>query len=87
MLLMPLFRLSLIAKRCAGDEDLKVRPRQEKDDSISHTLSEIEVINPIEVQIQPKVPDQIYLDINKVNEIYKEMLLENGEQRENIARD
>ena len=63
----------------------KVCPRQEKDDSISHTLSEIEVLNFVQTQL--KDPDEPYLDINIVNEIYKEMLLENGEQHENIARD
>ena len=63
----------------------KVRPRQEKDDSISHTLSEIEVLNFVQTQL--KDPDEPYLDINMVNEIYKEMLPENGEQHQNIARD
>ena len=63
----------------------KVRPRQEKDDSISHTLSDIEVLNFVQTKL--KDPDQPHLDINIVNEIYKEMLLENGEQHENIARD
>ena len=71
--------------RCWANARSKVRPRQEKDDSINHNLSEIEVLNIVQTQL--KDPDQPYLDINIVNEIYKEMLLENSEQHENIARD
>ena len=63
----------------------KVRPRQQKNDSISHTLSETEVI--IFFQIQLKYPYQPYLDMNIVNEIYKVMLLQNGEKHDNLARD
>ena len=62
----------------------KVCPRQEKDDSISHTLSEMEVISFDQTQL--KDPDQPYLNINRGNEVYKEMFLENGVPRENIAR-
>ena len=71
--------------RCWVNARSKVRPRQQKNDSISHTLSETEVI--IFFQIQLKYPDQPYLDMNIVNEIYKVMLLENGEQHDNLARD
>ena len=70
--------------RCWTNARSKVRPPQEKDDSISHTLSVIEVISFAQTQL--KDPDQPYLNINIVNEIYKEMLLENGELHENVAR-
>ena len=70
--------------RCWTNARSKARPPQEKDDSISHTLSVIEVISFAQTQL--KDPDQPYLNINIVNEIYKEMLLENGELHENVAR-
>ena len=47
----------------------KVCPRQEIDDNMTHNLSEIEIINSAPTQL--KDPDQSYLDINIVNEIYK----------------
>ena len=53
--------------------------------SISHTLSEIKVLNFVQTHIND--PNQPYLNINIANKIYEEMLLENGEQRENIAKD
>ena len=56
---------------CWANTRSKVRPAQEKDDSISLNLSEIDVIN--FAQNELKDPDQPYLDINMVNEIYKEM--------------
>ena len=70
--------------RCWANRRTKVRPPQKKDDSISHTLSEIEVISFAQTQL--KDPDQPYLNINIVNEIYKEMFFENGELRENIVQ-
>ena len=70
--------------RCWANVRSKVYPRQKKHDSISHTLSEIEVISFDQTQL--KDPDQPYLNINIGNEVYKEMFLENGEPRENIAR-
>ena len=70
--------------RCWANVRSKVCPRQKKHDSISHTLSEIEVISFDQTQL--KDPDQPYLNINIGNEVYKEMFLENGEPRENIAR-
>ena len=45
---------------------------------------EIEVISFAQTQL--KDPDQPYLNINIVNEIYKEMFFENGELRENIVQ-
>ena len=55
----------------------KVRPRKEKNDSIALTLSEIEIINFVQTQIND--PEQSCLDINKVHFMFKEILLENGE--------
>ena len=69
---------------CWTNARSKVRPSQGKDDSINHTLSEIEVISFPQTQL--KDPDQPSVNINIVNEIYKEMFLENGELRKNIAR-
>ena len=76
---------AVYSNRCWANARSKVRLQQERDDSISHTLSENEVINFFQTQL--KESDQPHLNINIVNEIYKEMLLENGEQCENIARD
>ena len=70
--------------RCSENARSKVRPRQELNDSISHTLSETKVLNFYQTQLND--PNQPYLNINIANEIYEEMLLENGKQRENIAR-
>ena len=55
----------------------QVRPRKEKNDSIAHTLSEIEIINFVQSQIND--PEQSCLDINMVDCMFKEILLENGE--------
>ena len=55
----------------------KVRPRKEKNDSIAHTLSEIEIINFFQTEIND--PEQSCLDIYMVDCIFKEILLENGE--------
>ena len=51
----------------------KVRPRKEKNDSIAHTLSEIEIINFFQTQIND--PEQSYLDIYMVDCMFKEILL------------
>ena len=55
----------------------KVHPRKEKNDSISHTLSAIEIINFVQTQMND--PEQSCLDINMVDCMFKEILLENGE--------
>ena len=55
----------------------KVRPRKEKNDSIAHTLSEMEIINFVQTQINDR--EQFCLDINMVDCMFKEILLENGE--------
>ena len=55
----------------------KVGPRKETNDSIAHTLSEIEIIN--FVQTQTNDLEQSCLDINMVDCVFKEILLENGE--------
>ena len=55
----------------------KVRPRKKKSDSIARTLSEIEIINFVQTQIND--PEQSCLDINMVDCMFKEILLENGE--------
>ena len=55
----------------------QVRPRKEKNDSIVHTLSEIEIINFFQTEIND--PEQSCLDIYMVDCIFKEILLENGE--------
>ena len=55
----------------------KVRPRKEKNDSIAHTLSEIEIINFVQTQINDL--EKSCLDINMVDCVFKEILLENGE--------
>ena len=55
----------------------QVRPRKEKNDSIAHTLSEIEIINFFQTEIND--PEQSCLDIYMVDCIFKEILLENGE--------
>ena len=55
----------------------KVRPRKEKNDSIAHTLSEMEIINFVQTQINDR--EQFCLYINMVDCMFKEILLENGE--------
>ena len=55
----------------------KVRLRKEKNDSIAHTLSEIEIINFVQTQIND--PEESCLDINMVDCMFKEILLENSE--------
>ena len=55
----------------------KVLPRKEKNESIALTLSEIEIINFVQTQIND--PEQSCLDINVVDCMFKETLLENGE--------
>ena len=62
---------AVYSNRCWANARSKVRLRQEKDDSISHSLSETEVINFFQTQL--KESDQPHLNINIVNEIYKEM--------------
>ena len=52
----------------------KVRPRKEKNDSIAQTLSEIEIINFVQTQIND--PEQSCLEVHCM---FKEILLENGE--------
>ena len=51
----------------------KVRPRKEKNDSIAHTLSDIEIINFFQTQIND--PEQSYLDIYMVDCMFKKILL------------
>ena len=61
---------------CWGNMRSEVGPPWEKGDNSSHTLSEIEVRSFAQDQLND--PDQLYLNINIVNEIYKEMFLANG---------
>ena len=53
------------------------RTMKEKNDSIAHTLSEIEIINFVQTQINDS--EQSCLDINMVDCMFNEILLENGE--------
>ena len=55
----------------------KVGPRKKTNDSIAHTLSEIEIINFVQTKINDL--EQSCLDINMVDCVFKEILLENDE--------
>ena len=62
---------------CCAKVRSKVRPWKEKNDSIAHLLSEIEIINFVQTQIND--PEQSCLDIIMVDCLFKEILLENAE--------
>ena len=53
------------------------RTMKEKNDSIAHTLSEIEIINFVQTQINDS--EQSCLDINMVDCMFNEILHANGE--------
>ena len=59
------------------------KPKSNPVENFVKTLSNIEILNLIENHLFEK-PTSL-LDMNKVNETYKEILVENGESPENIS--
>ena len=61
----------------------KAKPKNPPAENYIKTLSDIELINFIEVDLTEN--SENLLDMNKLNSIYKVILLENGEQTEHLA--
>lgn len=69
---------------CWADAKKKSKPKLKQIENFTRTLSDIELINYIETELVQQQTDRV-LDMNIVNSMYREILLENGENPENLA--
>ena len=68
---------------CWADAKKKSVPKAKPIENFTRTLSDIELIHCIETELIQQT--EKVLDMNIVNSMYREILLENGESRENLA--
>ena len=68
---------------CWAKAKKKAVPKQKPTENYIKTLSNVEILNHIENSL---VDNSIeFLDMNKLNEVYKKMLAENGQNHDNIS--
>ena len=68
---------------CWAKAKKKAVPKQKPTENYIKTLSNVEILNHIENSL---VDNSIeFLDMNKLNEVYKKMFAENGENPDNIS--
>ena len=68
---------------CWAKAKKKAVPKEKPAENYTKTLSNVEILNHIEKSL---VDNSIeFLDMNKLNEVYKKMFAENGENPDNIS--
>ena len=68
---------------CWGKAKKKAFPKQKPAENYIKTLSNVEILNHIENSLADSSIE--FLDMNKLNEVYKKMLAENGQNHDNIS--
>ena len=68
---------------CWGKAKKKALPKQKPAENYIKTLSNVEILNHIENSLADNSIE--FLDMNKLNEVYKKMLAENGQNHDNIS--